>query len=282
MVSVLFMLLVISVFQGIFGFVPVIIWGGKNGADHLSISPLKKISSEEFSDLLKTILKSQRNVVVFVQESLSPEDLVKKDANEKSAYSYLENELTRNVPIRYLPYVDEPLNALKPLGEHNFQVTEFNGNKKIFSKNSTNLFILKLEVTNSTEDRIAVLKNHDSLIHETCTKLMEIDDDALCVLTGMRSSWVKPNLLTSRHLLQSADSTEKLNYFKVDKYGLLYTKQPPLLEDLKGGVHYNVTFDANQKGVHTGNKNVSCFYFIFIVLVLYFGLISEEPVVRCN
>ena len=97
---------------------------------------------------------------------------------------------------------------------------------------------------------------------------MEIDDDALCVLTGMRSSWVKPNLLTSRHLLQSADSTAKLNYFKVDKYGLLYTKQPPLLEDLKGGVHYNVTFDANKKGVHTGNKNVSCF-FLFISFSCY-------------
>lgn len=247
MVSALFLFLSAAILPATFGSVPVLLWGGKNDVEYPSTSGLKKISTEEFSDLLTEVLpdKSHLNVVVFVQESLSPEDLGFKYADKKSAYPNLENELSRDIPVKYLPYVEKPLDGLNSLSEHGFQVSEFDEKKVIANENSRNLLILKLNDSDDVGDRMSLLRNHDSLIHDTCSKIKEMDKGAICMLTGLRSSWDKPKFIHSRHLLQATESSSELppTAFKVTNWGLFYTNRPPVLEKVTTKEQFNVTFD---------------------------------------
>lgn len=247
MISALFLFLSAAILQRTFGSVPVVIWGGGNDIEYPSSSGLNKISTDEFSDIMTKILaeKSPSNVVVFVQESLSSEDFGSKDANENSAYPNLENELSRDIPTKYFPYVDKPLDGLKSLSERGFQISESSAKSMNQTGNSKNLLILKLDESDNVGDRISLLRNHDNLIHNTCSMIKEMDKGAICILTGLRPSWVGPSLLrSSRHLLETTDSAASLpsTAFKVPKFGLFYTKQPPLLENIKDKTQYNVTF----------------------------------------
>lgn len=249
MVSALFLILSAAILPATFASVPVLLWGGKNDVEYPSTSGLKKISTQEFANLLSEILadKSNRNVVVFVQESFSPEDLRFKDTDDKSAYPNLENELSGDIPVKYLPSVEKPMDGLNPFREHGFHVSEFDDNKVIASENSRNVMILRLNNSDNMGDRFSLLRNHDSLIHNTCSRIKEMDKGAICMLTGLRSSWDKPSFISSRHLLQAPEPTPQFppTAFKVPNYLLFYSNQPPLLENNSTKKQYNVTFDAS-------------------------------------
>ncbi|XP_028150418.1 V-type proton ATPase subunit S1 [Diabrotica virgifera virgifera] len=166
-------------------FVPCFIWSNKRTNEH--IPALNKVSQDIFKENIEQYLKDDPLIVLFAEQTLSPEDFAQKDERGLT-YSNLA-KLTKSFKVSYLPYVQNPIKALKHL---DVTVTEVPLDKfgKNFEIPETDILIVNLNDAKDSESRTDMLKRHDAAISKIYEDLANTNDNVLGMYTAHHTSWV--------------------------------------------------------------------------------------------
>lgn len=221
--------------------VPVVVWGSGSKLFNYHIPALRKLTTSEFhEDFVRKLAFYKPNAVgVFVEEALSIEDFVSQGSDEQSAYPLLQKQIESESSSKFLPYVTNPVKALKSLSDADYAISESFVNSG--SNGSKTVFLFKLDDVKDNENRLKLLKRHDEVIHEMCSQIHQKYDTAVCVLTAKRPSWIEPEKVqfSSRHILQNNEaipipsttatpSGSPIYYYSAG-LGLIYTQSYPVL-----------------------------------------------------
>ncbi|XP_072402863.1 V-type proton ATPase subunit S1 [Diabrotica undecimpunctata] len=166
-------------------FVPCFIWSNKRTNEH--IPALNKVSQDIFKENIEQYLKDDPLIVLFAEQTLSPEDFAQKDERGLT-YSNLA-KLAKSLKVSYLPYVQNPIKALKHL---DVTVTEVPLDKfgKNFEIPETDILIVNLNDAKDSESRTDMLKRHDAAIPKIYEDLAKTNDNVLGIYTAHHTSWV--------------------------------------------------------------------------------------------
>lgn len=171
--------------------VPVFLWGDIAKTSSKA-NPLETLSAPEFTAVVKEELASDPLTVVFVDETLSVEDLSRKNDEGETAYGYLHSQLGNSI---YLPSVDGPLAALNKLADpsnvDHVKLTE-NGLSAEISSDETKFWFINLKDAKEGESRDDLLSRHDNFMKDTVEKLRENHKKVVAVYTAHYPSWVVP------------------------------------------------------------------------------------------
>ncbi len=234
--------------------VPVLMWNSRSDRLDLQVPALKSVPASEFYEnvLKKSIEKDSSPIAVFVEQSLSLEDFGWEDEAGQHIYPQVQKDFEAHNFQVFLPYVSQPLDALQSLANDKYVVSTFDG--KTFPDQSRNVFLIKLDDAKDDENRPKLLRRHDNIIHDMCTLIQKKYGSATCVLTAFRQSWFEPEHLAGRRLLQAEEETKStapssLNvyYYPRQPLGAIYTKNPPVLLDLKTNTSYQIILDGLQQ-----------------------------------
>lgn len=240
------------------GEVPVLIWG--TGLDLIKHKPyaLDKLSAGEFYDYyLKNLISFSPPVVtVFIEESLSSEDFRWRDFNNENEYAALQH-VAEKENLKFIPYVNNPLKALKRLKDDDYKIRVYEkGSKKEDEQiiqtekvynDSNNVFMINLFDALSTEDRPNMLKRHGQYIDAICKQMQEKYGNVICILTATQPSWIEPDSVPTMRKLLSVGGTNDsdLNLYFVSKFGMIYTKSPPVLHINSINTTYSLKFNVS-------------------------------------
>ncbi|XKL60423.1 hypothetical protein PGB90_007480 [Kerria lacca] len=232
--------------------VPVLLWSTGSELSDFRVSALKKLSTAEFyENFLKKIISNDSSIIaLFVEESLSLEDLRWQDANGNGLYPLIQKQMEAHNFNKFIPYVNNPVKVLQSLTEDNFKVSSFDS--KHLSNASRTVFLIELNDVKDDEDRPELLRRHDQVIYETCELIEKSYGKTICILTSDHESWIEPEYFTafSRKLLQSDEdnkNTPQMNVYYLKDFAMVYTKTPPELINL----HSNTTLDIIVSGSST-------------------------------
>uniref|UniRef100_V5GYH4 V-type proton ATPase n=1 Tax=Anoplophora glabripennis TaxID=217634 RepID=V5GYH4_ANOGL len=216
-------------------FVPVFMWSTSKTNE--KVPALHKISQDSFKDDVLEHLKENPFVIVFAEQTLSPEDFAQHDQSGATVFPYLEKH-KRNSKVSYLPYVQNPIKALKHLGEEVAEVS-ISDLKENFDFPATNILIVNLNDAKDDEHRLEMLKRHDSTIISIYNKIAKKYDNVLALYTAHHTSWVAPeDVISSRKIRSLLATTENGTYYK-SNYSILYYTD----------VSYNLNNDASNTEV---------------------------------
>lgn len=199
-------------------FVPLFMWSTSKTNE--KVPALHKISQDSFKDDVLEHLKENPFVIVFAEQTLSPEDFAQHDQSGATVFPHLQKH-KRDSKVSYLPYVQNPTKALKHLGE---EVTEISISdlKENFDFPETNILIVNLDDAKDDEHRLDMLKRHDSAIISIYNQIAKKYENVLALYTAHHTSWVAPeDVITSRKIRSLLAATENGSYFK-GNYSMLY------------------------------------------------------------
>lgn len=186
-----FPILVISVLASASVQVPVYIWGDVYGKSN-SASPLSSLTNDEFRGILKRELQDEPFIVIFIDETLSVEDLSHKNSEGETSFSYLHSNIGDAV---YLPAVDNAIDGIYGLADpekvDHVKLTENGLSAEIEPDSGKYLFIV-LKDAREGESRFVLLKRHDDFMEEMYAKLKERYDKVVAIYTAEYPSWVIP------------------------------------------------------------------------------------------
>lgn len=168
--------------------VPVFLWGLPKTS--LKSNPLTTVASPDFEAILRKEVENAPFIVVFTEESLSVEDISRKNADGETSFPFLHSEVPSSL---YLPSVENALRVLKDFAEKSDSVdlTEQGLSGDIEDYNNRVLFV-NLKDAKEGESRSAMLRRHDELIAEIFDKLEKKYDNVIGVYTGRNPSWTIP------------------------------------------------------------------------------------------
>lgn len=178
--------------------VPVFMWGNIQYSE--SVSPLKKINQELFADILENQLEKESPLVIFVEQTLSPEDFNSEDEEGKSIFPTL--AALKSTTVNYLSCVKNPIVSITSMKERNSVKSSvnniLNGSVKI---HAGDILLVDMNDANEDEDRVDMLHRHDrnmALIYEY---LMKDHKDIVMVYTAYRPSWIiSEEVRSHRHI----------------------------------------------------------------------------------
>ena len=242
--------------------VPVLVWGSGLHDVNFHVSPFRKLSASEFhKDFLSELVSNEPSaVVLFVEETLSPEDLSSQDADERNAYPLVQEMVGSGGSVKYLPYVSNPLKALEMLNYEKYNLS-LQGTPAV-SKSAKALFVVKLKDSGDDEGRLKSLQRHDKVIHKLCTNIQKKYEKSVCILTAEQPSWIEyEQTHAARKLLQTPDPTgdkkDSLNvYFKED-VGMVFSRYPPIVFDKENNRTSSLSLLPTSK-VSSINSIASC------------------------
>lgn len=191
---VVFPLLVLSIVSCSASYVPVYIWGDLAKYPG-SLDSLSQLSSSEFRQVLKQELSDDTVTVVFVEDTLSVEDLSLKNSDGESIFPYLHSTVGDAI---YLSSVKNTLKAIDQLADpsetDHIKLTE-NGLSEDISSNSDGkgrFVVIRLVDAREGESRAEMLERHDQFIQETFTKMQKENDQVVAVYTAEYPSFTIP------------------------------------------------------------------------------------------
>lgn len=179
-------------------FVPCLMWSNKRTNEH--VPALNKVSQDIFKSEIKHYLDEGYLLVVFAEETLSPEDFAQ---HGQSAVTFPNlAKLKKSTRVSYLPNVQNPITALKHLDVSitEVPVDEFG---KSFEIPETDVLIVNLNDAKDSEDRIDMLKRHDAAIASVFEDLARKHDHVLAVYTAYHTSWVASEDIVKSRLTRS-------------------------------------------------------------------------------
>lgn len=202
--------------------VPVFLWGDL-ATTSIKANPLSKVSLQEFDALLKQELKDDPFTVVFIEETLSVEDLSEKNDDGESSFPFLQANIANSV---YLPSVETAVKALNKLADpekvDHVKLTENGLSAEIKPEGGRFLFIT-LKDAKDGESRAELLRRHNNFIEDMCGKLQEHNKQVVAIYTAHNPSWTIPEHSRVRRQA-SANVTSSNSILKLDNL-LLYVNQ---------------------------------------------------------
>lgn len=173
------------------------------------VPALHKTSQESFKEIVtKNLADDNLLVVVFAEETLSPEDFV-RDSNGRNAFNYLSN-LRKDYAVTYRPYVQNPVKILKEV-ENSVEISLDKLRENDYEIPKAKVLIVDLNDAKENEQRFDMLHRHDSEISNIYKKLTEKHDKVLALYTSYHSSWVASDESVNRQrrsLLQEKAAPE--------------------------------------------------------------------------
>lgn len=213
-------------------FVPVYTWD-KSSVNEYEPA-LHKISQDSFKEIIsKYITPDNPFIVVFAEQTLSPEDFAQRDQSGNIAFPQIAN-LKESTNFNYKPYVQNPVKALKHLREDYVEISidKLKEQKHI---PKTNLLIVDLNDARDDEHRIDMLRRHDKDIVTIYNELTTKFDKVLALYTSRHSSWVASEDVSNRQtrsLLEVAANDNSSAAAKLqDADMILYIKEVQLNND---------------------------------------------------
>ncbi|KAK9877238.1 hypothetical protein WA026_016982 [Henosepilachna vigintioctopunctata] len=177
-------------------FVPVFMWETQN-----SVQPspaLQRINEKDFNEIVSEKLKTKPLVVVFAEETLSPEDFAQHNENGKTSFKAL-HKLLESSNVDYKPYVQNPIGAVKQL-EKGVTEVSIASLLRNFNVPKDEVLIVDLNDAKDDEDRQDMLRRHDTAISQVFEKLLTNTDNILAIYTAHHPSWVTPEEVKHRNI----------------------------------------------------------------------------------
>ncbi|KAK5639444.1 hypothetical protein RI129_011936 [Pyrocoelia pectoralis] len=179
--------------------VPVFMWGNIRYSE--SVSPLKKINQQPFTDILENQLDKESPLVIFVEQTLSPEDFNSEDEEGKSIFPTLA-ALKESTTINYLSCVKNPITSITSMKERNSiksSVTNIlNGSIKI---RAGDILLVDMNDADEDEDRVDMLHRHDRNMALVYEYLMKDHKDIVMIYSAHRPSWIiSEEVRSHRHI----------------------------------------------------------------------------------
>ncbi|KAJ8951415.1 hypothetical protein NQ318_006844 [Aromia moschata] len=172
-------------------FVPVYMWSTSKASER--VSALHRISQDSFKDDVLEHLKGDPFVIVFAEQTLSPEDFIQRDQSGGIVFPYL-SKVKREAMVTYFPYVQHPIRALKHLDEEvvELSITALRENLEI---PDSKILIVDLNDAKDDEHRVEMLKRHDADIKSIYEEICKKHKNVLALYTAHHTSWCehKPN-----------------------------------------------------------------------------------------
>ncbi|XP_038220975.1 V-type proton ATPase subunit S1 [Zerene cesonia] len=243
--------------------VPVFLWGDL-AKPSIKSNPLSEVSELEFEDVLKSQLNNDPFTVVFIDETLSVEDLSRKNSEGETPFPYLHANIGDAV---YLPSVKNALDVLNKFSDSNkadhVTLTE-NGLSAEIEKDSGKFLFITLKDAREGESRADMLRRHNDFMEEMFTKLQKNYDNVVSVYTGRFPSWTVPEA-HSRVRRQAAPAT----YQNPELNGLrFYTKN--IIITSKSGVTHLHGITASNSVIDAMAMNTTLDFGGNQSIVLYF------------
>ncbi|XP_077287937.1 uncharacterized protein LOC143912526 [Arctopsyche grandis] len=249
--------------------VPVLMWGSAvvgGGA-----RPLQHTTPEQWERVAATETAGHDLTVVFVEETLSAEDLSGRDSEGRVAFPQVRTRIDSGRLV-HLPAVPSPLAALRHLATahpdhlNRVRLTDEGLSADIHSATGKFLFI-ELEDAKEGEDRFRMLARHDAFMNQMFDKLLEKHPSVLAIYTAHYPSWEIPTERvrrdSSRHLMQAVEepatisgfynSSDKLYFYAptislaTEDVNFTITNELPTLSE--SGMNYNLTFDKTEGSI---------------------------------
>lgn len=179
--------------------VPVYLWGGM-AAPKMKSNPLTTTTSPAFSIILSDQLAENPFTVVFIEKTLSIEDFSHRNAEGKTSFPYLYENLKKSL---FLPSVENAMDALNLFEDpKKVTLTELGLSEEIIPVTGKFLFI-SMEDAREGESRDELLRRHNDFMKATVLALQKERRSVVAVYTAIEESWVIPH---SRIRRQAADS----------------------------------------------------------------------------
>ncbi|KAJ8923763.1 hypothetical protein NQ315_010345 [Exocentrus adspersus] len=208
-------------------FVPVFMWSSNKVNE--KVPALHKISQDSFKDDVLEHLKENPFVIVFAEQTLSPEDFAQRDQKGATLFPNLEKH-KKNSKVSYLPYVQNPIKALKHLGE---EVTEISVSDVTESLQFplTNILIVDLNDARDDEHRFDMLKRHDAAVISIYKEIAKKHNNILVLYTAHHTSWVAPEDVVSSRKIRSLLAVNERSVFVKNNYSLIYYSEASFVLD---------------------------------------------------
>lgn len=175
-------------------FVPVYMWGTHSTSD--PIPALNKISQSSFKDDISKKLRNNPKLIIFAEESLSPEDFGQRDRSGNIAYPNL-SKVRKTSKATYLSYVQNPIKATKHASEDVSEISIERLNEN-FEIPESRVLIINLNDATENERRFDMLKRHDEFIVSAYDKILKKYDNVLALYTAHHASWIGSGEVHSR------------------------------------------------------------------------------------
>lgn len=204
------------------------------------VPALGQINAATFKEILSQKSSRDPYIVVFAEETLSPEDFI--ETGVVRPFQHLAKLADK---VSYLPLVERPVELVKGIP---FREVAEVSIKTILDKDTLppqRVLIVNLNDAKEDEDRTDMLKRHDEAIVSIYKKIAATNDKILAMYTAYHSSWVIPELTItrqSRSLMAKGDEEEPKKvqkkeeknkavkadpqYLKVDNLMIYFTNDP--------------------------------------------------------
>ncbi|KAG6459172.1 V-type proton ATPase subunit S1-like [Manduca sexta] len=182
---IVFPLLVLSVVSATT--VPVYLWGNPLESSSKS-NPLAVTTAQEFRGILKNELVDDPFLLVFIEESLSPEDFSRKNEKGESSFPFLQSFLSNSL---YLPSVDDAYRVLNEANDKALRVrlSENGLTADIEDENNKVVFIV-LSDAKDGESRYDMLRRHNDFMEEQFSKFE--GNNVIGLYTARKPAWIIP------------------------------------------------------------------------------------------
>lgn len=207
-------------------FVPVYIWETSRTSE--IVPALGQINAATFKEILSQKSSRDPYIVVFAEETLSPEDFI--ETGVVKPFQHLAKLADK---VSYLPLVERPVELVKDIP---FREVAEVSIKTILDKDTLppqRVLIVNLNDAKEDEDRTDMLKRHDEAIVSIYKKIAATNDKVLAMYTAYHSSWVIPELTItrqSRSLMAKGDEAEQKKELKKEEKNKAVKADPKYLK----------------------------------------------------
>ncbi|KAL1137889.1 hypothetical protein AAG570_009585, partial [Ranatra chinensis] len=186
------------------------------------VPALGELDTDEFtSRLVRKVHTPRPLVVVFLEESLSVEDLA-----WRGAFPQLRNITAMSYQSEFIPSVEDPVMSIKDMAESQGYTWKVYKGGETPSLAPGNLLEVHLSEPLTSEDRPRMLLRHDSDIANIYSKLVAGSNQLIAIFTGKQSSWVE----AEGEAVNSTSSGQEF-VFNSENMALLYSSKYPVLYD---------------------------------------------------
>ncbi|VVD01163.1 unnamed protein product [Leptidea sinapis] len=255
--------------------VPVFFWGDIDGPT-IKSNPLVEVSELEFKNILEDKLKDDQFTVIFADETLSIEDLSRKNSQGESAFPYLHSNIG---DVLYLPSVENPIKVLKKLEDSNkvdhVKLTE-NGLSAEIEKDDGKILFITLKDAREGESRSDLLRRHNDFMEDMVSKLQEHYSKVVAIYTAEFPSWTVPDTHSRvrRQVQSAAYQTFNLNGLRMftkniilsSQAGVVYFSAPTNTETVMNGTLLNATLSFGDKSITLNFEEKSGYWFFDTVV----------------
>lgn len=239
-------------------FVPVYMWGTHTTTE--PVPALHKISQSSFKEDILKKLKSSPKIIVFAEESLSPEDFGQRDRLGNIAYPNL-SKVRKNSKTTYLSYVQNPIKATRHVSEDVSEIS-IERLKENFEIPESSVVIINLNDARENEQRFDMLKRHDEFVTSAYEKILNKYENVLALYTAYHASWIGSSEVHSRksRSLLEAEEDERPNQKFANYTIYFYTSEDAIVITDTGSEAVSLSYEAtNEDGVITltGTSNAT-------------------------